>query len=61
MIESGEMMRREVLRQIPVLDEHGKVIELLLLQELLAPAQLLMLWSCSRWKGTRLRPYTEHC
>lgn len=57
-----EMMRREVLRQIPVLDEHGKVIELLLLQELLAPAQLPnVVVIMAGGKGTRLRPYTEHC
>jgi len=57
-----EMMRREVLRQIPVLDEQGRVVELLLLQELLAPAQqpnavVIM----AGGKGTRLRPHTEHC
>ena len=35
-----EMMRRDVLRQIPVLDTEGRVVQLLLLQELLAPPQL---------------------
>ena len=32
-----EMMRSDVLRQIPVLDDHGRVVELLLLEELLHP------------------------
>ena len=35
-----EMMRREVLRQIPVLDELNRVVELRMLQELLMPHQL---------------------
>ena len=35
-----KMMREEVLRQIPILDDQGKVVELLLLQELLNPHQL---------------------
>jgi len=57
-----EMMHREVLRQIPVLDEQGRVVELLLLQELLAPAQLPnAVVIMAGGKGTRLRPHTEHC
>jgi dTDP-glucose pyrophosphorylase len=57
-----EMMRREVLRQIPVLDEQGRVVELLLLQELLAPAHLPnAVVIMAGGKGTRLRPHTEHC
>jgi dTDP-glucose pyrophosphorylase/predicted transcriptional regulator len=57
-----EMMRREVLRQIPVLDEQGRVVELLLLQELLAPAELPnAVVIMAGGKGTRLRPHTEHC
>ena len=31
-----EMMRRQVLRHIPVLDDQGRVVQLLLLQELLS-------------------------
>lgn len=57
-----EMMRREVLHQIPVLDEQGRVVELLLLQDLLKPSKLpnaavIM----AGGKGTRLRSHTEHC
>jgi dTDP-glucose pyrophosphorylase len=56
-----EMMRREVLRQIPVLDEEGRVAQLLLLQELLNPPQLSnAVVIMAGGKGTRLRPYTEH-
>jgi dTDP-glucose pyrophosphorylase len=57
-----EMMRRETLRQIPVLDEEGRVLELLLLQELLRPPQLRnAAVIMAGGKGTRLRPHTEHC
>ena len=57
-----QMMRREVLRQIPVLDEQGRVAELLLLQELLNPEQLSnAVVIMAGGKGTRLRPYTEDC
>ena len=57
-----EMMRRDVLRQIPVLNTEGRVVQLLLLQELLAPAQLPnAVVIMAGGKGTRLRPHTEHC
>lgn len=57
-----EMMRSEVLRQIPVLDEEGRVVELLLLQELLNPQQFTnAVVIMAGGKGTRLRPHTEHC
>ena len=57
-----EMMRRDVLRQIPVLDEQDRVVELLLLQELLNPQQLSnAVVIMAGGKGTRLRPYTESC
>jgi dTDP-glucose pyrophosphorylase len=57
-----EMMRREVLRQIPVLDEEGRVVQLLLLQELLSPPQLSnAVVIMAGGKGTRLRPHTENC
>ena len=57
-----EMMRREMLSQIPVLDAEDRVVELLLLQELLAPAQLPnAVVIMAGGKGTRLRPHTEHC
>ena len=57
-----EMMRREALRQIPVLDAEGRVCELFLQQELLAPAQLPnAVVIMAGGKGTRLRPYTDNC
>ena len=57
-----EMMRREVLRQIPVLDEQDRVVELLLLQELLTPVHLPNpVVIMAGGKGTRLWPHTEHC
>lgn len=57
-----EIMRRKLLRQIPVLDAEGRVFELLLLQELLVPAQLPnAVVIMAGGKGTRLRPYTDNC
>lgn len=57
-----EMMRSEVLRHIPVLDEEGRVVELLLLQELLNSKQFSnAVVIMAGGKGTRLRPHTEHC
>ena len=57
-----DMMRRELLRQIPVLDAEGHVVQLLLLEELLAPSQLPnAVVIMAGGKGTRLRPYTEQC
>lgn len=57
-----ETMRREALRQIPVVDSQGRVVELLLVQELLAPARLPnAVVIMAGGKGTRLRPHTEHC
>lgn len=57
-----EMMRREVLRQIPVIDAQGRVVQLFTLQDLLKPKQrsnavVIM----AGGKGTRLRPHTENC
>ena len=57
-----EMMRRDVLRQIPVLDEMDCVVQLILLQELLGPKRIHNpVVIMAGGKGTRLRPYTEHC
>lgn len=57
-----EMMQRDVLRQIPVLDEQGRVVELMLLKELLNPQKLdNSVVIMAGGKGTRLRPYTDNC
>lgn len=57
-----EMMRREVLGQIPVLDAEGRVVQLLLLQDLLTQTQLPnAVVIMAGGKGTRLRPHTEQC
>ena len=57
-----EMMHREMLSQIPVLDSQHRVVKLLLLQDLLAPAQLSnAVVIMAGGKGKRLRPYTENC
>ena len=57
-----EMMRQDVLRQIPMLDTEGRVVQLLLLQELLEPPLLPnAVVFMAGGKGTRLRPHTEHC
>jgi dTDP-glucose pyrophosphorylase len=57
-----EMMRREALRQVPVLDAQARVVELLLVQELLVPSQLPnAVVIMAGGQGTRLRPHTEHC
>ena len=57
-----EMMRRALLLQVPVLDDQGRVVDLLLLQELLKPQYLSnAIVIMAGGKGTRLRPYTQHC
>ena len=57
-----EMMRREALRQVPVLDAQARVVKLLLLQELLVPPQLPnAVVIMAGGKGTRLRPHTANC
>ncbi len=57
-----DMMRREVLSQIPVLDEQGRVVELFIREELLPPVQVPnAVVIMAGGKGTRLRPSTEHC
>jgi dTDP-glucose pyrophosphorylase len=57
-----EMMRREALRQVPVLDAQARVVELLLLQELLEPSQLPnAVVIMAGGQGTRLRPHTANC
>jgi dTDP-glucose pyrophosphorylase len=57
-----EMMRREVLRQVPVLDAQGLVVRLLLLEELLSPTKLPnAVVIMAGGKGARLMPHTKHC
>ena len=57
-----EMMRRDLLRQIPVLNEQGRVVQLLLLDELLSSPELSnAVVIMAGGKGTRLRPHTESC
>ena len=57
-----QMMRRELLRHIPVLDEQGRVERLVFLQDLLNPHQLTnSVVIMAGGKGSRLRPYTENC
>ena len=50
------------MKQIPVLDEDDRIVKLLLLDELLSPVELSNpVVIMAGGKGTRLRPYTEHC
>ena len=57
-----KMMQQDSLHQIPVLDEYGCVLELLLLEEMLGQDLLPnMVVIMAGGKGLRLRPYTEHC
>lgn len=57
-----EMLRTELLRQIPVLDKKGRVVDLYLLEEFLAPSRVPSpVVIMAGGKGTRLRPYTENC
>ena len=56
------LMRRDVLHQIPVLDEQGRVVNLFLLEELLQnralPNPVVIM---AGGEGKRLRPLTEDC
>jgi len=57
-----ELMRREVLHQIPVLDAQGRAVHLFLLEELLQnrllPNSVVIM---AGGEGKRLRPLTEDC
>lgn len=57
-----EMMKQELLLQVPVLDQFGRVLNLLLLQELLSPSHLSnAVVIMAGGEGKRLRPHTEEC
>ena len=55
-------MRREHVSQMPVLDSYGRVVKLLLLQDLIALSQVSNpVVIMAGGKGTRLRPLTNDC
>jgi len=57
-----EMMRREELRQVPVLNAKGCVVKLFTIEELIQPVEINnAVVIMAGGKGTRLRPHTEHC
>ena len=54
------LMRQRVFRHLPVVDEQGRVVELRLLDELLAPPPLeIPAVIMAGGEGKRLRPFTE--
>lgn len=56
-----DTMRREMIQQIPVLDENNRVMHLLLQEELVKTRQLSnAVVIMAGGKGTRLMPHTEH-
>lgn len=60
--EAKSLMRREVLQQVPGLDEQGRVVRLFLLEEIIKPtirpnSVIIM----AGGEGKRLLPYTEDC
>ncbi len=57
----AKMIREQIL-QVPVLDQHGFVVDLLVLDELLAPVGIVnSVVVMAGGEGKRLRPYTENC
>ena len=55
--ELVKLMVRETLHQLPILDDQGKVVKILLLDELLHPKELTNnVVIMAGGKGTRLRP-----
>jgi dTDP-glucose pyrophosphorylase/CBS domain-containing protein len=60
--EALELMKREALNQIPVLDEHGRVVQLFLLQDLIKPQSLSnAVVIMAGGEGKRLHPLTHDC
>jgi dTDP-glucose pyrophosphorylase/predicted transcriptional regulator len=57
----AKMMREQIL-QVPVLDQDGFVVDLLVLDELLAPVDIAnSVVVMAGGEGKRLRPHTENC
>jgi dTDP-glucose pyrophosphorylase/predicted transcriptional regulator len=57
--EALALMRRELLRQVPVLDDEGRVVEVFVLEELLRPrTQPHTVVLMAGGEGKRLRPFT---
>ena len=57
-----DKMRTQQILQVPVLDSDGVVIDLLVLDELLASSSFSnAVVIMAGGKGTRLRPHTQHC
>ncbi|MAD94167.1 MAG: alcohol dehydrogenase [Rhodobacteraceae bacterium] len=60
--EALAVMRREVLHQVPALDETGKVIRLFLMEDLIQPAcRPNAVVIMAGGEGKRLRPLTNDC
>lgn len=57
-----QLMRINKVRQLPVVDERGKVVGLHLWDELIAPSQRRnVMVIMAGGKGTRLMPHTQNC
>ncbi len=58
-----KMMSKEVLHQIPVIDEKGRVVELLILQDMLSAVQVQKnpVVIMAGGKGSRLKQHTTNC
>jgi dTDP-glucose pyrophosphorylase len=57
-----QLMRVNHIQQVPVVEESRRIIGLHLWDELMEPARRQsMMLIMAGGKGTRLRPYTEHC
>ncbi len=58
-----ELMKENLINQIPILKENGEVSELVLLQELIPSSKTIInrVLIMAGGIGSRLRPYTENC
>ncbi len=57
-----ELMKRQLISQLPVLDQQGRVVDLMLLHELIKPPHLTNpVVIMAGGMGTRLRPHTQSC